>query len=990
MSLQSATSSFGAGAPPRGSIRLAPFTVPVPRRPSAANRPSSTGPIPPAPSARASASRRTPDDPAQSAHARTTLRKTLVLAEKPSVARDLARALGVAPTGRSAFEGPSHVISWCVGHLVELDEPASYDPSWKLWRLDTLPMLPSRFRLRPSTSAPEQFRAVRALLRDTGRFGAVINACDAGREGELIFRYVYELSGCTLPVRRLWVSSLTDEALSRGFASLEPSSRFDGLADAARCRSESDWLVGLNATRAVTSRARTGSDRTLYSIGRVQTPTLALLARREEEIARFVPTPYWQIRGRFSAAEGSFSALWSHASGARLASDPLARSLIARCDSAAARPGCSPVVESVTTRRTREPPPLLFDLTSLQRTANKRFGLSAARTLEIAQALYERHKLLTYPRTDSRHLPRTLHAEAPTTLAALANLPEYTGFVAKIPSPTPAPRRMFDDARVSDHHAIIPTGRALAPGALSPDERRIFDLVARRFLAGFFDDAEFDDTTLVVRVGAASGLVPPAQPRTDPGTKAADREPPVLGALPAPPDRFVTRGRVRVRAGWLEVAGLDEDDSPAPRARRPASDRDDDGEDPREDERQPLPNLTEGQSLEGRYEPLEKKTRPPTRYTEAALLGAMESAGRAIDDEELRRAMRDRGLGTPATRASIIETLLTRGYARRERRLLVPTPLGAALVRALPVPALASPEMTGEWEARLARIERGEETREAFMHDINQFVRATIEAIKSAPVTVTPPETTATGASIGRCPRCAGSVVDRTGDYACAAGPSPCGLSIPKQIAGRAIAPALAAVLLRARRTLTLRGFRSRAGKPFAAALTLSDDGAIEFVFESGSHGRTDDAEPPRPASARRARAALSEQRDASDRPVSPSSAVTPPRPSKPAGPSKDPMREQADRDAISALRCPVCEKGRLLTGRRGWGCARWQEGCSFVLWFETAGRKLTVGQLTQLVTRGHTRTSLFRPGNGPPVKGRLVLDRAARDGSARFEPADA
>jgi DNA topoisomerase-3 len=926
-----------------------------------------------------------------------------VIAEKPSVARDLARALGVSPSGRSSFESDQYVITWCVGHLVELDEPASYDPAWKVWRLDTLPMLPSKFRLRASKSAPEQVRTVRALLRDSRQFREVINGCDAGREGELIFRYVYEFSGSTLPVRRLWVSSLTDEAIARGFSKLEPASRYNGLADAARCRSEADWLVGLNATRAVTARARSGSDRTLYSIGRVQTPTLALLVAREDEIVGFVPKDYWQLRGAFATARGqSFKALWSHGTGARLASESLSRALVARCE-AAERAGDDrgPVVEAITTKRNREPPPQLFDLTSLQRTANKRYGFSAARTLELAQSLYERHKVLTYPRTDSRHLPRDAHAELPKAFAALAALPAYAPFVAQIATPAPMPKRMFDDAQVSDHHAIIPTGRAVTTSSLSPEEQRIFDLVARRFLAGFFGDAEFDDTTVVVRVGAdtrGSSAVSVTPREAAQGSRAADKreEPAVLDALPPPPDRFVTRGRVRVSAGWQDVAGINDDADARPRTGAKPTAADAEARDEDDSPQQSLPKLTEGERLRATYEPLKKQTRPPPRFSEATLLAAMESAGRTMDDSELRAAMRDRGLGTPATRASIIETLIARTYVQRDRRNVVPTPLGSALVHALPIAALASAELTGEWEARLARIERGEDTREAFMRDIATFVRDAIDVVKSKPIVVSPPEAVASAQPVGRCPRCGSTVVDRTGDYACAVGPSPCGLSVPKKIAGRMISPELAGVLLRARKTVVLRGFQSRAGKRFAAALELRDDGTIHFAFESGARSSSEDAEPPRPAPSRRSRAALSAERDAATAPPAPR-AKTEARASAPSSRAKTPeaderatLKSQSDRATVAALVCPRCATGTLVTGNRGWGCSRWKDGCSFVIWFETAGRKLTVGQLEQLVTKGKTRSSVFRPGNGPPVKGRLVLDVSTRDGCAHFEAADA
>jgi len=413
----------------------------------------------------------------------------LVIAEKPSVARDLARVLGIRAKGEHAFEGERYVITWCVGHLVELDEPASYDPAWKRWRLDRLPMLPEMFRLRGAAHARGQLGAVGKLLRDR-RFVAVINACDAGREGELIFRYVYQYARSRLSIRRLWVSSLTDDAIRRGFAKLAPGAEYEPLADAARSRSEADWLVGMNATRALTARGREAGHDALYSIGRVQTPTLAMLVERERAIAGFVPRAYWEVA---LVADG-FTARWRSGPAERLASAELANAVVERGAASAA-----PVVERVNAKTSREPPPQLFDLTALQRTANRRFGWSAQRTLELAQALYERHKVITYPRTDSRHLSSDVAAELVGPLKALAAIPEYTPFTAALAGAAPRlGRRFVDDGKVRDHHAIIPT--ATPPRGLDRDESRLFDLIARRFLGAFFPDAEIAITEVWLRV----------------------------------------------------------------------------------------------------------------------------------------------------------------------------------------------------------------------------------------------------------------------------------------------------------------------------------------------------------------------------------------------------------------------------------------------------------------------------------------------------------
>ncbi|HET6147666.1 MAG TPA: DNA topoisomerase [Polyangia bacterium] len=794
----------------------------------------------------------------------------LVIAEKPSVARDLARVLGVRAKGRNSWQGEGRVITWCIGHLVELEEPAAYDARWKAWRLDTLPMVPPAFRLRAVTATRDQLRAVRELLRDR-RFQEVVNGCDAGREGELIFRYVYELAGSRLSVRRLWISSLTDEAIRQGFAALRPGAQYDGLADAARCRSEADWLVGMNATRAVTIRFRQGDAGAqrdarppVYSIGRVQTPTLAIIVRREQAIRGFRPTDYWEVRGSFvtaAPASESFTALWTarpdpdKRAFTRLGRRELADTVLARAgDHASATDPAGPIVERLVQKRTREPPPQLFDLTSLQRTANRRFGLPASRTLEAAQALYERHKVLTYPRTDSRHLPDDLAGEVPKLFAGLAKIPAYAPFAQPLlggAPPVPArARRIFDPSKVQDHHAIIPTGRVPGPGALSQDEARIFDLVARRFLGAFHPDAEFASTEAVIRVGAAAAAAAAAEKSAapdraaPPALDAAAPDEAPLAVLPPPPDRFVARGRVCLVSGWRTVAGLD--DAAGGKER----DKDKDKE---SDQEARLPVLAQGQRLDGRFESLARQTRPPPRHSEATLLAAMESAGREIEDEALRAAMKDTGLGTPATRAATIETLLKRRFIAREGKLLVPTTTGIALIERLPVPTLASPELTGAWEERLARIARGQDTRAAFMADIVRYVRDVTDAIR--------------GATRG-------------------------GIAQP----------------------------------------------------------------PPAPA---RAVAATS--------PEIPAAAAA----------------------AVPELLCPRCRQGKLLAGKRGWGCARWREGCAFVIWFEVAGKPLSSAQLRDLVEKGKTRKGKWPQPDGAPLAGHLVLDLvAAREhGAARFVP---
>jgi DNA topoisomerase-3 len=766
----------------------------------------------------------------------------LVIAEKPSVARDLARVLGVRPSGKGSFEGKDRVITWCIGHLVELDEPASYDGRWKAWRMDTLPMLPTEFKLRAVPSTRDQLREVCELLRDK-RFSEVINACDAGREGELIFRYVYQLAGSQIPIRRLWISSLTDEAIHKGFAALRPGRELEALADAARCRSEADWLVGLNATRAVTIRHRRGDNSTLFSIGRVQTPTLGILVDREKQIRAFVPKDYWLLKGEFrTAAGGTFGATFNFGKVSRFATADLALTVQARARARGAADDVDgPIVESLKQSKTREPPPLLFDLTSLQRTANKRFGLSAKATLEAAQGLYERHKILTYPRTDSRHLSTDMLKEIERIVGGVEKIAEYAPFArVLLENPSQPGKRVFDDSKISDHHAIIPTGKAVDPNTLGRDEQRIFDLVVRRFLGVFYPDAEFAQTEAIVRVGSSASEV--AALPTD--------EVDALTTLPPLPDRFVARGRVRTAAGWQEVAGFgDDSDNTTDKTSKVGKKKKDDEDD---DAAMALPPLAEGQRLSGEFQAVAKKTKPPSRHTEGTLLSAMENAGRLVEDEELRAAMKDSGLGTPATRAAIIETLLKRAFVVREGKHIVPTPMGIGLIEALPVQGLASPELTGQWEARLARIARGGEQRARFMGDIASYVKDLVEAIrKAAPMAEVPMLAQTPPPGIG--------------------------------------------------------GHKPRRG----AAKTGAD----------------------KPASKRQRAATVA----ASAHPAS-SSART---------------ASGAIADGIADLVCPTCRNGKIITGKRGWGCSRWREGCKFVVWFEEQGKRRSVADLRALVMAG-------------------------------------
>jgi DNA topoisomerase-3 len=760
--------------------------------------------------------------------------------------------------------------------MVGLCEPGDYDPAWKKWTAGALPMLPASFSLRPLAARRKHWLEVRKLLRDSA-VTEVVNACDAGREGELIFRYVYEMAGCRKPVQRLWLSSLTEAAIRSAMAGLRPGSDFDALADAARSRSEADWLVGLNATRALTLAARRGGvDRRLMSVGRVQTPTLAMLVDRERSIEGFESRPFWKVFARFDVDSGGYEGVydgpWPPSSqredakesprpaerdrGVRLATGEEAQEIVG-----AVRGGAGEVRE-LDKRVRRERPPLLYDLTSLQREANKRFRLSAAATLAVAQELYERHKLITYPRVDSRHLTRDMVEILPAVIRGVSMGPYAKVGAALLSAPLPISRRTVDDAEVGDHHAIIPTGKTPDLDKLSSNCRRVFDLIVRRLLAAFSADAVFALTTVTTSVEG---------------------------------HRFMTRGRLRLEAGWQAI-------DPPHRARGDVD----------------LPEIVRGEAaaVVG-VRVHEGKTEPPPRFTEGALLGAMERAGAKLDDEELRRAMKESGLGTPATRANIIETLLARQYVAREGKVLVPTPDGKALIDALPVPALKSAALTAQWESRLSAMADGRGGRGPFMDDVRQFAAELVGAIAAAP----PPEHLANdaGPALGICPICRTPVRESRRAYVCEKGRD-CSFVIFKTVARRKIGVGLAKLLLAGRRSQVLRGFRSKKGKPFPAALRLDADGRVAFCFDGGEE----------------------------------------------VGPSP------AQRPAL----CPACREGEVVRGRRGWGCSRWRDGCRFVVWFEQFGRVIPDAEADLLFRSGQTRhLDGFVTPEGRRVGGSLVLD---------------
>jgi DNA topoisomerase-3 len=709
--------------------------------------------------------------------------KSLIIAEKPSVAADLARALGKIPKKGEHYENDTQVISFALGHVVELEMPEDIDKKlYGFWRLEVLPIIPGKFGLKPIEASKERFDALKKLLarKDIDR---VINACDAGREGELIFTYLYQLTKCKLPVSRAWMQTMTPDGIRKAFEHLRDGKQMRGLADAARCRSESDWLIGINGTRALTKRMFGSRAGNVASVGRVQTPTLAIVYARELEIRNFKPRPFWRVTATFAIAQGAYEGVYQRANFVKAENDEhdrvdriwdkaIADGVFAACQS---RP---PAQVSEEKKASTQASPRLYDLTTLQREANNRFGLPARRTLQIAQALYERHKMITYPRTDSRALPEDY---LPTCQEALNNL---SGDLAPHAKKVLAEgwlrpnKRIFNNAQISDHFAIIPTVQEAK--SLDEYEAKVFDMIARRFIAVFHPAAEFDITTRLSVV--------------------ADHT-------------FKTEGKVLTFPGWLAVYGKTtvEDDSSESKA---------------------LPALTPGDGKPPRAvtdasELHSETTKPPPRYTEATLLSAMEGAGKLVEDEELAEAMKERGLGTPATRADTIDGLINQKYMERAQRELIPTAKAEQLIQflgAVKADALTSPAMTGEWEFKLRQMEQGKFTRDEFMTDVADQTRGIVERVKKfeeddsvARITEIPSPTD--GKPLKETLR---GYKSQDGE-----------VMIYKVIANRKMDETEVRDLLAKGQIGPLDGFRSKAGRPFSALLRYNPETKkAEFVFD--------------------------------------------------------------------------------------------------------------------------------------------------------------
>jgi len=744
--------------------------------------------------------------------------KTIIIAEKPSVAQDIVRALtpsvGKFEKHAEHFENDSHVVTSAVGHLVEIKAPDEYEVKRGKWSFAHLPVVPPHFDVAPIDKAKTRLNAVVKLVKRKD-VGHIVNACDAGREGELIFRlilqYAFGDKPLAKPIRRLWLQSMTPQAIRDAFGELRSDEQMRGLADAARSRSEADWLVGINGTRAMTAFNSRDGGFFLTTVGRVQTPTLSIVVEREEKIRRHVARPYWEVKASFDAAAGSYEGKWFDPKWKKNPDDAEARAdrlwIEADAQAIAAAVRGQPASVTDEAKPSTQASPLLYDLTTLQREANSRFGFSAKTTLSLAQALYEKHKVLTYPRTDSRALPEDYLGVVKKTFEMIADedlpgpLRELSMHARKglnegYVKPT---KRVFDNTKVSDHFAIIPT---LQPArSLSDIEVRLYDLVVKRFLAVFYPAAEFMVTTRISKVAAA-------------GTEHV----------------FQTNGKVLVNPGWLAVYGKEAQDEDAN-----------------------LVAVAPGEMVRTEHVDVNAlKTKPPARYTEATLLSAMEGAGKLIDDEELREAMREKGLGTPATRAQTIEGLIAEKYMLRDGRELVPTAKAfqlMTLLRGLAIDDLTKPELTGNWEYQLAEMEHGRLSRTAFMAEIARMAERIVKKAKEYDRDTIPGDYATLAVP---CPNCGGVVKENYRRFACtgADGSSDgCGFSITKIPAGRAFETAEAEALIRDKKIGPLEGFRSKAGWPFTAEIKLVRDDEIanwklEFDFGDDAKAGAGDGEP--------------------------------------------------------------------------------------------------------------------------------------------------
>ena len=805
--------------------------------------------------------------------------KSLIIAEKPSVANDIARALGGFKKQEDHFENEEYIISSALGHLVELALPSELDIKRGKWSFANLPIIPEEFELKPIEKTKARFNMLKRLMQRKD-VDLLINACDAGREGELIFRYLVKLNGVKTPIRRLWLQSMTAESIRDAFSHLRSNEEMIPLAKAAVCRSESDWLVGINGTRAMTAFNNKSGGFQLTPVGRVQTPTLAILAEREDKIHHFKPRAYSEVFADFEVKAGNYRGRWFREDFAKDGDeDARAERLWDATEAEEIKKRCSDKTGVATEERkpTTQAPPLLYDLTSLQRDANAR-GFSAKRTLQIAQQLYERFKVVTYPRTDSRFLPEDYIPTVKSTLSRIENQHARTVLDRNWVKPS---KRIFNNAKISDHFAIIPTGTA--PHGLDEVQQKIYDMIVRRFISVFFPAAQYEVTTRITRVEK---------------------------------DAFKTDGKVIKDPGWLAVYGREASDEGTGEESLVAIE----------------PN--EPAKVLG-VEVAHNETKPPARFSEATLLSAMEGAGKLVEDEELREAMREKGLGTPATRSAIIEGLIHDGYVHRQGRDLIATAKGIALItllRGIGVTELCSPEMTGEWEYKLKRMEKGAMKRNDFMAHIKNFTREIVDKAKNFE-----------GDSVSgnfetlevKCPKCGEGPFDESyRTFKCRS----CGLIIWKTMAGRLFEREEVEKLLTERRVGPLEGFRSKIGRKFNAIVKLGDEFKPEFDFGENGH----------------------------DQPIT------------------------IDRSKHESLGpCPVCHKGQVYVLDRAFACENAVSAtktCNFRVSKTILQREIPKEQVQKLIATGKTDLlPRFMSKKGRPFSAHLKLE----NGKVGFEFAE-
>ena len=703
--------------------------------------------------------------------------KTLVIAEKPSVGRDIARVLKCGKKGEGFLFSDEYIISWAVGHLVTLCDPEDYDKELKKWRMESLPIIPSNIKTKVIKDTKKQFNVLKKLM-NYKEVSEIVCATDSGREGELIFRYIYNLVKCKKSFKRLWISSMTDSAIKDGFANLKDGSEYDNLYLSAKCRSEADWLVGINASRAFTLKYDA-----LLSIGRVQTPTLAILAERQKEINEFVPKTYWEVNAIFDGYKSVWIDLKENDS--KIFDKEKAFSIAGEVN------GKQGVVTSVENKENKQPPPFLYDLTELQRECNRKYSFSAKQTLSIAQDLYEKRKLITYPRTDSRYLSDDMIPKIKSILSKINSVEQYKEFSGYIVSleKLPLGKRIIDNSKITDHHAIIPTDTKINVMALSDAEFKVFDLIVRRFLAVFYPHYIYNTTKIITTVDLHN---------------------------------FITRGTTIIQEGWtvLNIQGKND-----------------------KKEEDTLPNVKKGDTVmnEG-SEAVEKQTVPPKMYNEATLLSAMENAGKFVDDESLKEQLKEGGLGTPATRAAIIERLLQVGYIQRKGKTLVPTEKGMKLIEVVP-PELKSPETTGKWEKGLSSISKGRMGDERFMGSIKRYVNYLVEQSKTSTKSVDFPKDERNlkkGVKripvLGKCPKCEnGEILENSRSFYCTNWKRGCKFSLWKNCIesyGKTITVNDAKVLIKERKIINSDITLPQTGEKCVGDIILKEDnsGAVEII----------------------------------------------------------------------------------------------------------------------------------------------------------------